>query len=259
MRGFIPISLACLVVALAGCGGSNSTTTSPTPTQTYPSLTGNWSLSATSQVTLDTYLMVGYVTNTDGSVSGTIHMLNSPCYSLAEDVPITGTVSTSGTLTATSSAVVNQVIKISGTITDTALSASTYSITGGCAAGDKGTVTGFATPSYSNTYSGHFVSTPSRITIGTTIALTQNGPDSDGFYHVSGTGSFTGSPCFTSGTISSSTIAGSYISVTVATANGTVVFAGYITDSTGKTISGNYTVTGGTCSGDYGTGSASVS
>jgi hypothetical protein len=49
------------------------------------------------------------------------------------------------------------------------------------------------------------------------------------------------------------------VSITINTTNGTVFFTGYLTDSTGKTISGNYSVSGGTCNGDYGTGTVSHS
>lgn len=250
-----------VTVLLTACGssGNSGATVTPPPTPTYPALTGNWSLSAMSQVTSLTYIMGGYITNTNGAVSGTIHLLNSGCYAITTDVPITGTVSTSGAFTATSSAVATQVITISGTVTSTALTAGTYSITGGCATGDHGTVTGYAAPPYSNIYSGNFISVPSRITIATMIATTQTGPDVDGFYHVTGTATFSGSPCFSSGTISASTIAGSYMAITITTSNGTVNFDGYDTDSTGKTVSGAYSVTGGICSGDYGTGSVTHS
>jgi hypothetical protein len=49
------------------------------------------------------------------------------------------------------------------------------------------------------------------------------------------------------------------MSVTIGTTNGTVTFYGFQTDSTGKTITGDYTVSGGSCNGDYGTGSVSHS
>jgi hypothetical protein len=95
------------------------------------------------------------------------------------------------------------------------------------------------------------------------IVATQSGPDTNGLYHITGPVTFGGSPCFTSGTILSiladSTIAGSYVNITINTSNGEVNFIGYLTDSTGKTISGNYSISGGTCSGDYGTGTVSHS
>jgi hypothetical protein len=247
------------VVILFGCGGSGSGTTHVNPPPSYPTLTGNWALTATSQVTKENYQIGGYITNTNGSVSGTLHLLNSGCFTPTEDIPITGTVSTVGVVSATSSAVSSQVITLSGTVASETLSAGKYSITGGCGNGDEGTVTGFVAPPYSNTYTGTFLSF-SGLSIGTTITTTQSGPDSNGFYSVSGSATFSGSPCFTSATITSSMITGAYMEVILTDSDGsTVTFGGYITDSTGKTISGDYEVTGGKCSGDYGTGSVSHS
>lgn len=259
MRRLVSIVLPSLVAVLAGCGGSGNGTPGTNPSPSYPAMTGNWALTVTSQATKQNYQMGGYITNTNGAVSGTLHLLNSGCFTPTQDIPITGTVSTAGAVSATSSAVSSQVVTISGTVASGVLSSGTYSIKGGCGNGDSGTVTGFIAPSYSNTYSGTFLSV-SKVSIDTTITTTQSGPDSDGLYHVSGTATFSGSPCFVSGTITGSDIAGAYMAVTITANDGSsVVFGGYITDSTGKTISGDYQVTGGKCSGDYGTGSLSHS
>jgi len=255
--------LSSIAILMTACGSKGSTTAPvnpPPPPSTYPTLTGNWSLSATSQVSSANYILGGYITNTNGTVTGTLHIINATtCFNIAQDLQITGTVSTSGAFTATSAAINSQVITISGTITSTALTGGAYSIAGGCDTGDRGTVTGYAAPSYSHTYAGNFISTPSHITIATTIVATQSGPDTDGFYHISGTATFSGSPCFSSGTITTSEIAGSYMAIVITTASGNIEFIGYDTDSTGKTVSGTYEVEGGLCSGDYGTGSVSHS
>ena len=259
MRGFASILLTSFAVVFSGCGGSGSGTMATNSPPSYPTITGNWALTASSQVTKLNYQMGGYITNTNGDVSGTLHLLNSGCFTPMQDIPITGTVSTAGAVSATSSAVSSQVVTISGTVASGALSSGTYSIKGGCGNGDSGTVTGFIAPPYSNTYSGTLLSV-SKISISTTITTSQSGPDTDGLYHVSGTATFSGSPCFASGTITGSDIAGAYMAVTITANDGSsVVFGGYITDSTGKTISGDYQVTGGKCSGDYGTGSVSHS
>jgi hypothetical protein len=75
---------------------------------------------------------------------------------------------------------------------------------------------------------------------------------------VTGTATFTSSPCFSTGTISTGAVTGSYLALQIATNNnGTVIFGGYDTDSTGKTVKGSYEVTSGLCNGDVGTGSVS--
>lgn len=259
MPRLVPAVLLCCVILASGCGGSGGSTSSSggtTPPPGYPSITGNWSLAAASQVVAQTTLIGGYLTNTNGTVSGTLHMLNSPCYSLTTDVPFSGTLSTAGAVSLSSSAVSGQTISASGTISGGSLSSGSYSISGGCADGDKGTVTGYIVPSFTGTYTGTFVS--GSTSIGVSVTTTQSGPTADGTYQVSGSATFTGSPCFSSGTISSSAIAGGYMEVAITASNGGVVeFAGEITDATGKTITGSYEVTSGTCAGNSGSGSLS--
>ncbi len=258
LPGKIPFAFLFLIALLApGCGGKSGGTGSTTSTPTYPSITGNWSLAASSQVTSQTFLMGGYLTNTDGTVSGTLHILNSPCYSLTEDVPFTGTITTAGAFSATSTQIASQTITVSGTISGSTLSSGTYSITGGCANGDKGTVTGYIVPPFTNTYTGTFVS--GLTSVGVSVTTSQSGPTSDGIYQVTGSATFTGSPCFSSGTITASEIAGGYMEVTISTPNGgTLEFAGEITNSSGKTITVTYEVTAGTCAGNSGSGSLSA-
>ena len=258
----VSLSMPTLISAalfLSGCGSSGSSGSASTPPPTYPTLTGDWALTATSQVSKLNYQLGAYITNANGSVSGIIHLLNSGCFTPTQDIPITGTVSSSGVVSATSTAVSSQVITLSGTVTSETLTAGKYAIVGGCGNGDTGTITGYIAPAYSNTYSGTFLSI-SGLSISTTVTTLQSGPDADGFYHVSGSVTFGGSPCFASGTIANSTIAGEYMEVIITANDGsTVTFGGYITDSTGRTISGDYEVTGGKCSGDHGTGSVSHS
>ena len=206
----------------------------------------------------------GYLTNTSSAVAvnsntvtGTLHFLNSTCFTAAQDIPVTGTISAAGALSLTSSSISSQVVTATGTISGSSMSAGSYSIAGGCGARDKGTVTGFLVPAFTNTYTGTFTSVSGK-QVGATITTTQTGPNSDGFYSVTGTATFTSSPCFSTGTISTGAVTGSYLALQIATNNnGTVVFGGYDADSTGKTVKGSYEVTSGLCNGDVGTGSVS--
>lgn len=264
-------AFSMLIIPLVGCSSgssSQSTTTSPasptspvspptspaTPaTPTYPSITGNWAITALSQTGVAIQLG-GYITDdTSGNVSGTLHVLNSACYGMAQDISITGTISTAGNLVAGSPAVTSQTINFTGAISNGLLSNGTYTITGGCANGDKGTVTGYIAPSYTATYTGTFVSSPQNIP--TTVVTTESGPDADGFFHVTGTAAFSSSPCFTKGTITSSTIAGAYMLIAITTDNnGAVSFLGYNSDPKQNTIAGVYDVTVGLCDGNTGDG-----
>lgn len=200
--------------------------------------------------------MGGYLTSdSKGNVAGVVHVINSNCYKILQDVPVSGTVTTDGDLKLTSASVSGQVIKFAGKVSSGAIASGTYSNTGGCASGDSGTITGYTVSSYSKAYTGTFYSV-SKVQIGFSSTLTQSGPDVDGIYHATGAVKFTGSPCFTTGTITDSLISGNYMMITITTNNGSeLIFGGYSTDSTTNKIVGDYEVTGGTCSGDYGTGS----
>ena len=88
-----------------------------------------------------------------------------------------------------------------------------------------------------------------------TAQLSQTGPDGQGFFHVSGTFTVTGSPCFASGSITSSSIAGEMNQVTVAMDSGQLEGSGigFILSFTpaGPTngIDFTFTVHGGSCDG----------
>jgi hypothetical protein len=212
---------------------------------------------------------MGVSMSTSGTaVSGILHFLDYSCFikngNLLYETPVTGTVTSAGALSLTSSPVVGQTFSLAGTVTNGTLTDGTYSVSGGCGAGEHGTITGFAVPSFTGTYKGTFTSV-SGVKIGATITMTQTStPDSDGFFEINGTAAFSGSPCFTSGPIAGSASGdvfsfadGGFVQVQITTGNGLVVFQGVVTDLTGNTIDGNYSVTGGTgCAGDSGTGSA---
>jgi hypothetical protein len=161
-------------------------------------------------------------------------------------IPVTGTVSTAGVLSLTSSAVAGQVLSLSGTFTNVNLVEGKYSITGGCANGYEGAASGYMVLPYSNTYKGSFEPTDGVGTPFTaTIITTQSGPDADGFYHVTGTANFTGNPCMTSGTITSSTITGMSFDATITNNAGNQInFGGYLTYGS---IIGSYEIWGSTC------------
>lgn len=89
------------------------------------------------------------------------------------------------------------------------------------------------------------------------MTITQ-GPtaDGDGLFHVTGTVIFPNGQCFTSARIASSAVVGSFLVLDLTADTGAdVQFGGNITDSTGKTITGQYQLNSGVCAGDSGTGS----
>ncbi len=257
----------CVVVlsGLYGCGGGSSRSvgsSSPPPPES-PVLNGNWEIQATSQVTANTsYLIGGSFATTGTAVTGILHFLNYSCYYIPAknsewDVPVTGTVSSSGSLSLTSSVVDEQTLNVSGTVASGRITSGTYSISSGCGNGEHGTLTGFSVPSFTGTYSGGIVSNGVSWGI-MTLNLTQAAaPDSDGLYDLSGTASVVNSGLWiwadNPAELAQATAWGGYIQGTVLTGNGAIDFNGTIIDATGDTISCNFSVTGGTLTPGTGT------
>jgi hypothetical protein len=252
---------------VSGCGGSATTTSSPIA---YPNFAGNWNIFVVpSNPQVGSISFGGSITNSSGSASGMLHAQGSACYPISQDVPVSGSLTPLGNVTLTSTAVAGQ------TLTITALSNSVYvpatnpqvmfgnfTISGGCADGESGTVNGLVAPSLNGVYAGTF-QTVTGSTFGASISLLQGGPNVDGQYSVSGSVVFTGSPCFSTGAIASSTIFGDYSDVTINTNDGgTMEFRG-ITFSPITTpmsiLVEYYRITGGACDGQTGGGQITAS
>ena len=261
MRCFVAIFLV-LPVILAGCGGSSSGVLNTSPV--YADLSGNWNfiLTPSNQLSFGP-ILGGYLASANGSVAGTLHANGSSCYPVTQDIPVTGSVTPAGVLTLRSATVAGQILSMSGNAFALTGSSSdaisgvfsgTYTISGGCAAGENGTVAGTLISPVNGDYAGSLRS-DSGLSIGVNFDATQTGPNADGEYGVSGTVSFSGSLCFSTGTITSSTIYGQFIDVTIAASNGgTMQFTGEILDTEPMTIDGLYSMTAGNCAGDLGGG-----
>jgi hypothetical protein len=172
-------------------------------------------------------------------------------------VPITGNIS-GQTATVTSAAVASQTINATLTGSATSLNG-TYIVTGtGCAGGDKGTLAGALVPSVSGTWKGAFVSSVvANPTVITTAVITEGPADVNGLFSLTGTATYSGSPCFTSGTTATgSAISGRTNDVILKNDDGsTVEFIGFLTNPASPTqMTGTYTVSGGLCNGDSGSG-----
>jgi len=256
MRSWPLLSLALLLAPVAGCGGSSSGTTPVNPPQTYPTLSGNWTVSATSNLTGATYLLGGSITDSGATVTATLQALpdESGCLPTGQPIPFTGSVTTSGAISLTSAVVASQTISISGSTLGSGLITGTYRIAGGCAAGDSGTIEALVEPSFTGTYTGTMQPT-SGTSVDVSATIVQAGPNADGEFGVTGTVEFSGSSCFTSGTITSSTVLGEYIQATMSTDKGgsVQITALGIAVPQVTEIEGAYQVTAGPCAGASGT------
>lgn len=249
--------LVCLLTFLSiiGCGGGGPTNT-PQTQQQFTITSGNWDFAGSDQT--GSFIVGGNLTQSGTALSGMFHVFNSPCYSFTTDIPINGTASaTSATMTSATvtSQVISAVVNGGGTS-----GSGTFKVTGGCADGSTGTFTATLVPSLSGNWTGSFlsVSGPPAVTTSANLAQT-TGADADGLFGLSGTATLGNSVCFTSATIAASFVTGRVVLLLLNNSDGSqTTFAGTVDNpSTAKSISGTYSISGGSCSGDSGTGTIS--
>lgn len=113
-------------------------------------------------------------------------------------------------------------------------------------------VTGQHLPSVAGNWSGTAVSASGPVAT-ITASISEAGPDSSGFPALSGNVTFSGLPCFTQGNLSGNQV-GIYVNASISTTNGTILIPlGSALNSTGQ-LAISYSVEGGTCNGDSGSG-----
>jgi hypothetical protein len=254
---FSALASGCLVL-LGGC--ASSTSSSP-PTSPSISLTGNWAFTAQSATGLQA-LVGTYLTSSGANFSGIAH-ISSSCYSnLGVDVPVSGSVDKNGVITATSPPVNGQVFAFTGTSsTDgTGISGGMYTITGGCAGGDSGSIMGIRYAALTGTFAGS-VKSVSGLQVQASAALAEMAPAANGYIPESGTVTFSGSPCFGVTTIANpatdSLIIGNFFLVALTADSRTKIQVSGSFDVNAKVLPVQYSVLGGLCSGDSGTGTLS--
>lgn len=241
--------------ALAGTGGVASP-----PPSSGPNVEGNWQFSMTSTVSGASLSIGGSISPSGSSVSGAVHINGSKCFDPLSTARLTGTL-TGSDLSLTATSLDGQVTTLTGTISDNTFTAThlpgefigTYAISGGCAGGDKGNVTGVIEPSLTGNWAGDFTSATGDINR-LTVTLAQGAATSEGIFALSGTAFFEIGTCFKSANIRSGTFpSGSYtvgrdVSLEIETDNGVIVLLG--TSDNGGLIRGNYTLAGSSCEPD---------
>jgi hypothetical protein len=255
----IYIAIATFCLLLSGCGGGSSTpapTPTPTPVPQLALTSGNWDFAAASS-SGPNFLIGGNVVQTGTSVTGGLRVINSACFAASTSVPISGTIS-GPMATVTSAAVASQTINATLSGSATSLTG-TYSVTGtGCAGGDKGNIAGVLVPSITGTWKGTLISnTVAHPGVGVSAPITEGAADPSGLFVLTGSAAYTGSTCFATGTTATgSGMAGRTTDVILKNDDGsTVQFIGALNNPAAPTqINGTYTVTGGLCDGDTGTG-----
>ena len=244
--------------AMIGCGGAGGGVTS-LPAATPLAVTGNWQVSSTAATASKLPVLSGALTGTTSAVSGTFHSESSnACVSPTAAIAVTGSADAKNNLTLKGS-VGGGALTITGVVAGDgkSLSEAAYSILGGSCALSSQTAVAQSFSSVTGTY----VGTLSNAT-GPVVSITANlvqTPDADtsGNFQISGTGTFANNECFSSPvSIASSQVTGGNLTLTYTDPvkqNSVTVSGTFSPDATALAIT-NWTLTGGTCLTDTGTG-----
>jgi len=247
----------CVVVLFCGCGTqpTRNSTIGSGPPSSPPShaIGGNWQFSATSSVSseLPAAALTGSINQSGTSLIGTLHLDGWGCFDPRTAIGLSGAV-TNGALSLTSVSIDGQVMTFDGRITEKIgfpdTFTGTYTVTGGCASGDRGSATGFSVASMTGNWAGNLTSNGGE-SIHWDTTLTQEGASSDGSFGLGGIVHFDN--CFATGTITPGTlpdasfILGTSVVLEIKTDAAVIDFVGKA-DPDGL-IRGSYTANAGSC------------
>jgi len=252
MRKLLNIAPLSVLVLFCACGSKSSMNSDVSSKQASAPIGSNWQLSATSLVHAGLSVqMAGSILQSDHSLTGTLRVTGWNCFDQMTPIELIGTL-TDGNLSLTSSSLNDQVITFSGSITQNPgfpdEYAGTYSVTGGCAAGDRGNATGYTIPSLTRTWGGE-ITTDDGKSLHWDAQLTQGTPTAQGNFAVSGTVAI--DDCISTNTITAGTlrdgsvIRGTFVDLEMKTDTATITFLG--TADPDGLIRGSYTANGGPC------------
>lgn len=253
---------ACLLAAvggfvcalLAGCGQVNS------PLRVGTAMAGNWSFANSSNVVLN----LGFTQGAYETVSAVGRLTGSSCVSAATDIPLTGSVDGNNNVTLISSPFGGTTLTIKGEVAANGkgMAAATWAFAGGqCASLGTASVTATNYNTIGGTYVGTFLDSNNN-SMGVSAFLQQTTqPDQDGQFSVSGSATFPANSCFTAQpTVTSSLVTGDSLSMTYTDpGSGAVLTAtGSFNSAATQLTIASWTITGGSCNGDAGTGSLTL-
>ena len=247
------LSVLSVLLVLSACGGAGGRNSFPVP-QSLSDVAGNWQFNTTSSISGASSLSIaGGFQQSNRALNASMHVDGSSCFDPIVTVSLSGTVG-GNSVSLSSTPLSAQVITLTGSVTGTAFKG-TYTIKGGCADGDQGTVEGTKVPQIPLTLNGTFTNSANN-TFGATVQATEDSGDPDGTFGITGSATFNAT-CFSSGKLKPGTfptgsfVLGNSVTFEIDTDRGTLMFRGATDVATGE-IDGSYTILGSTCN-DTGT------
>ena len=252
-------------LCLSSCGGNVFVQVGPTtptpPIPGYSYLTGNWQMTVSDGMGHPSFTaLAGFIdettvkTGTSDATNAVLQLTPDSCFVGGTTLPLTGSVDT-GVVNLRSFSNTGQFVTIKGTEDATATSfTGTFTIGGGCSNGASGNIAGVRFHALTGTYTGSFAAaatgTPAIVLTATQSAF----GDGKGFSPVSGSATFSGISCFSSGTLTSeSAVIGSSVQLTVAASDGETVLLSGTMDTAASTVTLTAgQISGGACSGSLG-------
>ena len=261
-RLLITSVLLCFLALLCSCGGGRTSllppptdppTDTPTGTPSDLKVLGDWELATRSTVGRPALAIGGSIIQTGNILSSAVHVEGSTCFEQKTVILLTGTL-TDGNISMGSASLNGQVITVAGAFTKKDgfpyQLTGTYTIDGGCAGGDEGSLTGYSVDGINGVWYGNLTTEEGANIHWGTDRLGQVEASSEGSFGLTGAFNFDGT-CFKSGALTPGTfptpsfILGTSVDLNIPIDNGTVAFVG--TADPDGLIRGTYTVTGGAC------------
>lgn len=252
---WISVATALGSTLLAGCGMAN------TPLQVGTSLSGNWAfIPASSSATLN----LGFTQGAYETVSAVARLNGASCVSPTTDILLTGSVGGNNEMLLVSSAFDGTTLTLQGQVSadGKGIAAASWTFAGGnCGTMGKASVTATQYTAINGTYTGTFLDASSNPIAVSALLQQTSQPDLDGQFSLSGTATFPSNSCFLQQpTLTTSLVTGNNLSMNYTdTTSGAVLSAvGTFNASASQLTISNWSIAGGTCNGEAGTGTLTL-
>jgi hypothetical protein len=232
-----------------------------TPLQVGTSLSGNWAFTPNSSGVV---LNLGFMQGAYETVSAIARLNGSSCASATNDILLTGSVGLDNKMMLVSSPFSGTTLTLQGEVSGDGkgIAAATWTFAGGtCGTLGTAAVTATNYSAINGTYTGTFIDGSNNALAVSALLQQTSQADLNGQFSLSGTASFPGNNCFVNQpSMTTSTVTGNSLSMsyTDAASTSTLTAVGTFNAQANQLTIANWSISGGPCSGDSGTGSLTL-